>query len=459
MKNQLSNFSKGINANKYLPLLGVLAISSVSSELAAQKSDVPNIVVILTDDQGYADISFNELHPEEVNTPNMDALANEGIFFTNAYTNGNVSSPTRAGLMSGKYPHRNGIYTAGEGGAGLNLEETTFPQYIKEAGYVSGAFGKWHLGLTLEYNAINRGFDEFYGFMGRGAHDFYELNNMDNPIYRGLEPIRQEGYLTNLLTNEAVSFIANHKDQPFFLYLAYNAVHAPAQAPAEIVKKYDTGDPTRDILMAMLEILDDGIGKVVQTLKEKGVWDNTLLFFLTDNGGAGAMHANNTPLHGFKQMNYEGGIRVPFIVSWPDKFEGGRKIETPVIAMDILPTAVAAAGLKLPADNTLDGKNILPVLEGKVDILHEDLFWSEGSNGEWAVRSGNWKLVVIKDQIELFNLKDDVSESINLADKNPKIVKKLSAKYEVWLDSMAEPMLQESKRWDPNAQPRQRRRK
>ncbi|MFC2115055.1 sulfatase [Bacteroidota bacterium] len=416
----------------------------------AEKSKKPNIVVILTDDQGYADISYNPLHPPEVSTPNMDKLAREGVFFTQGYISGNVCSPTRAGLMLGRYQQRVGVYTAGEGGTGFSPEEKIFPRYLKEAGYVSGAFGKWHLGLTPAHNPVNRGFDEFYGFMGRGAHDYYRLNDPERPMYRNLEVIGDTGYLTNRLTEEAVDFIQNHKSETFFLYLAYNAVHAPKQAPTEDIKKFDTGDPDRDILMAMLKHLDDGVGEVVETLKKEGVWENTLLFFLTDNGGAKTMHAVNTPLRAWKQWNYEGGIRTPFIVSWPARFSGAREIHTPVISLDILPTVLDAAGIKAPEDKSFDGKSILPVLEGKKDVLHQNLFWSEGGgSGEWAVRSGDWKLVVHKDKIELFDLKNDVGEKTDLSAKNPDVVNKLTALYDEWLDEMAEPMHEPGKRWIP----------
>ncbi len=421
-----------------------------TSFLSCKGGNHPNIVVILTDDQGYADISYNPLHSPEVATPNMDALAREGVFFTQGYITGNVCSPTRAGLMLGRYQQRVGVYTAGEGGTGFSPDEKIFPKYLQEAGYVSGAFGKWHLGLTPAHNPVNRGFDEFYGFMGRGAHDYYHLRDPERPMYRNDQVISDSGYLTNRLTEEAVDFIQNHKSESFFLYLAYNAVHAPKQAPPEDIEKFDTGDPDRDILMAMLKHLDDGVGDVVATLKKEGVWDNTLLFFLTDNGGAMTMHADNTPLRGSKQFNYEGGIRTPFIISWPDRFSGAREIHTPVVSLDILPTVLDAVGIKVPKDKHFDGKSILPVLEGKKDVLHENFFWSEGGRtGEWAVRSGDWKLVVHKARIELFDLGKDVSEPNDLSKKHPDIVKNLTALYNEWLDEMAEPLQEPGKRWVP----------
>ncbi|MBM4024562.1 MAG: sulfatase [Planctomycetes bacterium] len=422
--------------------------AAVAVPAAGRLQRKPNIVVIISDDQGYADISFNPHHPKEVSTPHLDALAREGVFFTQGYISGNVCSPTRAGLMTGRYQQRAGIYTAGEGGSGLPLQETIFPQYLKPAGYVCGAFGKWHLGLTAEYNPAARGFDEFYGFLGRGAHDYFKLDDPDSPLYRNLEPIKDHGYLTTRLTDEAVSFIRRHKDRPFFAYLAYNAVHAPAQAPEEDIGRFNTGDPQRDILMAMLRHLDAGVGRIVQTLKAEGLWENTLLFFLTDNGGARAMHANNAPLRGFKQQNYEGGLRTPFIVSWPARVQGGRTCDTPVISLDILPTALAATGIEPPKDRPFDGKSLLPVLHGRTPVLHEHLFWSEGgSTGEWAVRAGNWKLIAHGDRRELYDLGADPAEEANLADRHPDRVKQLSVLYDAWLDEMAPPNSGAPKRW------------
>ncbi len=410
----------------------------------------PNIIIILTDDQGYADVSYNPHSPPEVSTPNIDSLAHSSIICTQGYASGHVCAPTRAGLMTGRYQQRFGVYTAGEGGSGVPLDEVFIPERLKPAGYVSGALGKWHLGLTEEYHAMNRGFDEFYGFMGRGAHPYFDHSDMDHPIYRGLKPIHEEGYLTTRITEEAVDFIGRHKEDPFFLYVAYNAVHSPPEAPEEDIKSV-TGDETRDTLMAMIKHLDMGVGKIVSSLKEHDLFDNTLLIFLTDNGGSSAMSANNTPLRGFKQMDYEGGVRVPFFVSWPAQLEGGTTCDIPMWSIDLFATALDAAGLPMPEDKPLDGKSILPALKGETDKLHDELYWSSaGEKGKWAVRSGNWKLVAEKNRIELFDLEKDLSETTDLADKHPEVVSELTAKYDAWLDEMAEPVSKQPKRWSPD---------
>jgi arylsulfatase A-like enzyme len=409
--------------------------------------DKPNIVIILTDDQGYADVSYNPHSPPEVRTPNIDDLAHSSVICTQGYTSGHVCSTTRAGLMTGRYQQRFGIYTAGEGGSGVPLDEVFIPQRLKPAGYVSGALGKWHLGLTEEYHAMNRGFDEFYGFMGRGAHPYFDHSDMDHPIYRGLKPIKEEGYLTTRITEEAVSFINRHKEEPFFLYVAYNAVHSPPEAPDEDIKNV-TGNKKRDTLMAMIKHLDLGVGEIVSSLKKHNIFENTLLIFLTDNGGSKTMSANNAPLRGFKQMDYEGGVHVPFIVSWPAQLKGGKKCEVPMWSIDLFATALDAAGLPMPKGKALDGKSILPALRGETEKLHDEFYWSSaGEKGKWAIRSGNWKLVAEKKRIELYNLKKDLSETTDLAAKYPKVVSELTAKYNAWLDEMADPMSKQPKRW------------
>ncbi len=422
--------------------------------LSAVKLAPPNIVVILTDDQGYADISFNPNHPREVATPHMDALAREGVFFSQAYTSGHVCSPTRAGLMLGQYQQRVGIYTAGDGGRGFNPKTKIFPSFLPDD-YNSMAVGKWHLGLDTDYpklrmHALNRGFDECYKFMGRGGHDYFQLRGVKGPeyapIYRNKERIQEgdyEGYLTTRLTEEAVSFIDRQKQKPFFLYLAYNAVHAPAQAPKEDIAHYQKMFPQLDkkraILMAMLHHLDLGVGSVVKKLKDEGFWENTLLFFLTDNGGAKAMNANNGILRGFKGSLYEGGIRTPWVVSWPAKFSGGRTIDAPVISLDILPTVVDAMGTKDTVKRVFDGKSLLPLLMGKSTSHHPVLYWNSGEpKGEWAVREGNWKAHGFKQKYELYDLASDPSEKTDLAAKRPKLARRLAKRHETWLAEMVQ---------------------
>ncbi len=461
---------RGLIAVLMMALLAAGVEADMAQGAPQSAGSRPNIVVILTDDQGYADISFNPHHPAEISTPHMEALAREGVFFSQAYISGAVCSPTRAGLMLGRYQQRVGVYTAGEGGRGFDPSIPIFPARLPDD-YVSSAIGKWHLGLDedypqLKWHPVSRGFDESYNFMGRGGHDYFQLSSGGTeetaPLYRGKQRIDDSGYLTTRLAEEAVDFIERRRAEPFFLYLAFNAVHAPQQAPPETLARVQREHPalseSRQLLVAMLYHLDEGIGAVVEKLKSTGEWENTLLFFLTDNGGSKAISANNAPLRGFKQDFYEGGIRTPFVVSWPARFAGGRVIDTPVISLDILPTCLDAVGALEAAQSAggtpggFDGRSLLPLLTGEVPAetrLHETLFWSSGGGeGEWAVRSGDWKLRAMKGGLELFHLGQDPGETTNLAEREPQQLERLTALYDGWLDQMAEPMTPGvGKRW------------
>jgi arylsulfatase A-like enzyme len=429
-----------------LVLLLVAFSASYGGALAAD-APKPNIVVIVADDLGYADVLFNPQHPKEVTTPHLDSLAKQSVIFRQGYVTGHVCSPTRAGLMTGRYQQRLGLYTAGEAGSGLPMKEKIFPQYFTPAGYVSCQLGKWHLGPTPEWSPALRGFDEVFGFLGRGAHDYFKLNDPNDPIYRGTNVVKESGYLTDRLGEEAVSFIGRHKAQPFFLYLAFNAVHAPLQAPADEIAKFDTGNTSRNTLLAMGKRMDDAIGNVIAKLKSEGVWENTLLFFISDNGGPLAQTANNAPLRGGKHQDYEGGIRVPFLICWPAKFKPGEN-QAVVNSLDILPTALAAAGLPLPKDKPLDGINLLPILRGEAPASPRNLFWCSGSEeGWWAVRSGDWKLVGDHARVSLFDLTKDVSEKNDLSKQMPEKVAELTKLHDAWLSEIPNPVKSGAKRY------------
>jgi arylsulfatase A-like enzyme len=315
---------------------------------------------------------------------------------------------------------------------------------LKRQGYATGVFGKWHLGLEPPYHPLRRGFDEFYGFLGHGAHDYFDLkarpDNEHNAIYRNDKIIDDTGYLTDNLAREACSFIKRHRDRPFFLYLPFNAVHWPLQAPDEDVKRFDTGDPDRDILMGMVRRMDEAVGRVMQTLRETGVYDNTLIFYFSDNGGATRNRSNNAPLRDYKHSCYEGGIRVPFCVSWPGRLEPGVCHE-PIISLDIAPTICATVGIDPPTDRPFDGRNMLDVLRGRGKRpLHEYLAW-DGNDDHWAVREGKWKLLYSKQgQLGLYDLETDIGEKTDLAEKHSEIVQRLEKRYRAWRQEMAEPM-------------------
>jgi arylsulfatase A-like enzyme len=425
----------------------VLSTSGREKNNTKLSTSKPNIVLIVSDDQGNADAGYQR-NPSTISTPSIDKLASDGIVFTNGYASGYVCSPTRAGLLTGRYQQRFGFYRAPDSRIGLPLTEITLADVLKKDGYTTGAFGKWHLGLTKEYNPCSRGFDEFYGFLGHGGHDYFDLDCTDNPdglhqcIYRNFTTVSDTGYLTDNLAREACSFVTNNanKENPFFLYLPFNAVHAPLQAPEEDIKKFNSGDPKRDIQLAMLHRMDIAIGNVIETLKKEGIYENTIIFFFSDNGGARVSKANNLPLRDFKHSVYEGGVRVPFIMSWSDKFKSSVCNE-PVISLDIMPTICAALDIKLPSDRIYDGKNILPAVSGKSDKpVHDELYF-DGNDGYWAVRNGAWKLVYSKQgNLELYNLESDLVEENNLASQNPDKVDELKNKYEKWRSEMGTPM-------------------
>ena len=305
------------------------------------------------------------------------------------------------------------------------------------------------MGLTERYHPCNRGFDEFYGFLGHGAHDYFDLtlkkegaDDFHQAIYRNLEQISDTGYLTDNLAREACSFISAkaNKKNPFFLYLPFNAVHTPMQAPEKDIALFDTGDKKRDIQLAMLRRMDIAIGEVIKTLKKEGIYENTIIFFFSDNGGAKASSADNLPLRDFKHSVYEGGLRVPFIVSWPDKYKPAVSDE-PVISIDVMPTVCAALGIDLPKDRIYDGKNILPAMTGKPsEPIHSELYF-DGNDGYWAVRQGEWKaLLNKKGELELYDMNNDFIERNNLFNEHQEIAKNLHAKYEKWRSEMGKPM-------------------
>jgi len=413
---------------------------------AARKNAPPNIVLIVSDDQGYADVSCYD-HPQEVSTPNIDRLARQGVRLTNAYASAYVCAPTRAGLLTGRYQQRFGFYTGGDSRSGLPLSEVTLADLLKKQGYATAVIGKWHVGIQPDYRPLKRGFDEFYGFLGHGAHDYFDLRITDDytSIYRNEKPINDTGYLTHNLARRAVSFIERHRSRPFFLYLPFSAVHWPLQAPPEYIKRFNTASKDRDIYLAMLACMDEAIGDVLNALKRTGADENTLIIFFSDNGGAKKNFSNNGILRDYKQSVYEGGIRVPFIVRWPSKLPKGTVCDEPVISLDIMPTILSAAGASLRPDRVYDGKNMLTVLRGQTKKpLHKALFWDDGAD-QWAVRAGKWKLLSRNGALELYNLVLDIGETNNLASKEPNMLRQLKALYDKWRAQMGEQISRQKK--------------
>jgi len=412
----------------------------------AGKGKQPNIIVIISDDMGYADIGCHGC--KDIKTPNIDSIAQNGIRFTNGYVSCPVCSPTRAGLATGRYQQRFGHeYNTGPppGGlrkhVGLPLTEITIADVLKSAGYVTGAVGKWHLGLSPRFHPFKRGYDEFFGFL-HGGHSYINPGlGTFNPILRGTKPVDEKEYLTDAFSREAVAFIECHHDEPFFLYLAYNAVHTPMQAPERYKDSFKhITNAKRRVYAGMLTAMDEGIGKVLAKLREFRLEEDTLLFFINDNGGPTQANGScNEPLRGTKSTMFEGGIRVPFIVQWPRRLRGGLTYDHPVISLDILPTAAAVAQAKLPRDRKMDGVNLIPYLTGKKKTApHDTLFWRTGQNH--AVRKGNWKLVKMGGKTALFDLTSDIGETRDLTAERPDVIKEIEKTYEQWNSQMVAPL-------------------
>jgi len=406
----------------------------------------PNILFIVGDDMGYADIGVHGC--KDIPTPNLDALANAGTRCTNGYVTGPYCSPTRAGLLTGRYQTRFGHeFNPGAKGAdiGLPLTETTIADRLKAAGYATGLVGKWHLGDEAKFHPQKRGFEEFFGFLG-GAHPY--ITGKGAPIFRGTTVVDEKEYLTDAFGREAMLFIDKHKEKPFFLYLAFNAVHTPMQATDARLKKFESiKDTTRRTYAAMMSAMDDAIGKVIEKLRSEKLEEHTLICFISDNGGPVMQGVTingsiNTPLRGSKRTTLEGGVRVPYFVAWKNKLPAGKTYDKPVIQLDLTATALAAAGIEVQPNWKLEGMNLAPFLAGETrnPQPHEALYWRFGN--QMAIRMGDWKLVKYdpvadggKGQptdAKLYNLADDIGEKNDLAAKNSEKVKELQAAWDKW---------------------------
>lgn len=410
----------------------------------------PNVLLIVTDDQGFADFGFQG--SERIETPHIDALARAGIRFTNGYVSHPYCSPTRAGLLTGRYQQRfghetNPAYLPDDHEVGLPVGEVTLADVLKEAGYVTGAIGKWHLGAGAPFRPLRRGFDEFFGFLG-GGHDYFESAEPGAPaeeyttaLVDDGRRVELRGYLTDELARRAARFVRRHRKRPFFLFLAFNAPHTPYQAPERYRKRFkNLPDGPCRTYAAMISAVDDGVGRVVETLRKLGIYENTLIFFLSDNGGQTRFEcADNGPLRGRKGLLYEGGVRVPFFLVWPGRLEPGT-FEPLASSLDVFATSAAAAGARPSAERPLDGVDLLPFLTGREEgPPREALYWRVGGGVRWAVRRGSWKLVVGKEGTELYHVEADIGETRDLAGERPDMVRELTALYREWNVGMVPP--------------------
>ncbi|MFO1002424.1 MAG: sulfatase-like hydrolase/transferase [Planctomycetaceae bacterium] len=415
----------------------IFCLVAGSAELQAAK---PNILIIVGDDMGYADVGFHGC--KDIPTPHLDALAASGVRFTNGYVSGPYCSPTRAGLLTGRYQTRFGHETNfGGPGGGLPVTESTLADRLRSAGYATGLVGKWHLGDKATQHPQQRGFDEFFGFLG-GAHDYFNSKG----ILRGTEPIAELDYTTDVFGREACSFIERHKSNPWFLYLAFNSVHTPMQATEDrLAKLAEITDPRRRTYAAMMLAMDDAIGNVRRKLEETGQVENTLVCFISDNGGPTMVGvtvngSRNEPLRGSKRTTLEGGVRVPFVISWPGTVKSG-VYEKPVIQLDLHATSLVAAGVELKPEWKLEGVNLLPYVSGEDSgIPHEAVYWRFGQ--QMAIRSGDWKLLRYDPAadnstgrvtpIKLYNLASDIHEDNDLSETMPDKVRELQTQWDAW---------------------------
>ena len=408
------------------------------------EAKVPNILLIIVDDLGYGDLS--SYGATDLQSPHLDFLIAEGMRFTDCYANCPVCSPTRAALLTGRYQELVGVpgvirTNSADNWGYLSPSATILPEVLKPLGYRTAAIGKWHLGLDPEAHPNTRGFDHFHGFLGDMMDDYYHHRRWDQHYMRlNQEKVNPEGHATDVFSDWACDYLAQEKEKPFFLYLAYNAPHTPIQPPPDWLKKVterETGIPEkRAKLVALIEHMDHGIGKVISALKKSGQWENTLTIFVSDNGGQLNVGANCGNLRGGKQDMYEGGLKVPASATWPGTIEPGTESDFPFLTMDLFPTIVQLAGGSVSP--ILDGQSLLPLLKtGTQKPFKRDVFFTrrEGNlrymgDSSWAMRSGPWKLVKNRpdEQWELFNLENDPREADNLAQKNRKKFNELATK-------------------------------
>jgi len=426
-------------------LMGLVPASSAAERETAEK---PNIIVILADDLGYGDTST---YGGWIDTPHLDKLAAEGMKLTDFHSSGNVCSPTRAGLLTGRYQQRAGIPTVINADPnvaahrlGLQTCEVTFAELLWQAGYSTAVFGKWHLGYSKRFNPLHHGFDRFRGYVSGNIDYISHYDRMGvYDWWEGLELIEEEGYSTHLITRHAVRFIEENTDRPFCLYVAHEAVHGPYQGPDDPAirgpraQRRPKGRPSgksdaKRAYRQMMEEMDKGIGQVVDTIERLGLADKTFVFFFSDNGATPL--GSNGPLRGFKGSDWEGGHRVPAVAWWPGRIQAGSTSHQLAISIDLMPTMLALAGASVPEGHRLDGVDLSPVLfEGK-SLGNRKLFW----NGN-AMRDGPWKLIRRgrgAQGVGLYNLDEDLGEQDNLAEKYPQRVRQMLAEIAAWQENV-----------------------
>ncbi len=420
-------------------------LSPTVGDAQPARQNRPNVVLIITDDMGWGDLS--SYGATDIRTPNLDRLASEGIRLTDFYANGTTCSPTRAGLISGRYQQRFGIEAplanvVRAGDSGLPATGYSVPQLLKNGGYATALVGKWHLGYVPEKSPRAHGFDYFFGLKS-GYHDYYTHHDGGGQpdLWENDNPIEIEGYTTDLVTQRAARFIEEHKADPFFIDVAYTAPHWPYQVPgqpsaapdnARHVMPQDPEAGTRADYAAMIEHLDKQIGELLAVIDHAGIAERTIVIFTNDNGGEWL--SNNAPFFGRKWTVFEGGVRVPAIVRWPNRIPAGSVSDQVGITMDLTASILAVTGAPVPAEAKLEGIDLFPIWEGRAPEVERTLFWRAGSGAskQAAVRQGDWKIVVDGPHTYLFNLRTDLSERNDLAGRRRDVVQKLHPLLAAW---------------------------
>jgi arylsulfatase A-like enzyme len=417
-------------------LLRLAFVCALLTPFLSSNAAQPNIVIFYADDLGWGELGCQG-YTKDIPTPHIDALAKNGLRFTNGYVAATYCSPSRAGLMTGRYPTRFGHeFNTVANTVGLRSDQTTIATRLKTLGYATIAVGKWHLGNQPETRPTKRGFDEFYGTLNNTPF-FHPTNFIDSRISNDVREVTDDTfYTTDAYADRSLDWLEKNKNKPWFLYLPFNAQHAPLQAPKKYLERFPKiTDEKRQLFAAMLASMDDAIGRVMGKIRALGQEENTLVFFIADNGGPTASTTSqNGPLRGFKMTTFEGGPRVPFIAQWKGKIPAGKTYDLPVMNLDVLPTAIIAAGGKTDPSWQLDGVDLMPYLTGKqTSRPHQTLYWRYGP--QWAIRHGDLKLVVSKGgsgQPELYDLATDIGESKDLASAQPAKVKELQALWDKW---------------------------
>ena len=452
MTNRRLAITVGIYIGACLMASSIVAEQSVEGPPQACP-DKPNLIFILIDDAGYDDFSF--LGCKDWQTPRIDSIANSGVVFTDGYVTASVCGPSRTGLMTGRYQQSFGHEENLTGGLaapvpkevfGLPLEVPTLGALLKKKGYVTSAFGKWHLGEYDHFHPNRRGFDHFVGFLG-GHRSYWPLEkaHLGHQLLNNQQVVKTPEYLTDHLGKEAARFIGSNAESPFFMYLAYNAVHSPMDATDQDLKALESIKiPRRRTLGAMTIALDRSVGQVLDALKEHGIEENTMIVFSNDNGAATYLETNNGGLRGRKGTVWEGGLRVPFCVSWPGMIDAGTPRSIPVSTLDVGYTFCKVAGYSRAELDGLQlaGINLLKSAEGEAS--DRALYWKRGNTS--AIRDGDWKLITLKDRPTfLFNIAADARETNNLIDKENARTQLLLTKLQDWESTLPEPLWRKAK--------------